>query len=73
MSPDLHIIEISLKDGRAFVLIADQAHDPMSARRITLEFPLTDLGGGTYRDREVHIMAEAQAILSAASDVLHER
>jgi hypothetical protein len=73
MSSDLHIIEISLKDGRAFVLIADQAHDPKSARRITLEFPMTALDGGTYLNREAHIVAEAQAILSAASDVLHER
>ena len=69
----MKLIEASLKGGRAFVLIADQAHDPISARRISLKFPLTALGEGTYLDHEAHIVAEAQTILLAASKVLDER
>jgi hypothetical protein len=70
---DLKIIEISAKDGKGKAILADQAHHLSTARMITIEFPIRGEPPGDFAERETRIVAEAQAVLDAASGALKLR
>jgi hypothetical protein len=69
---DLKVIAITGKDGRAHVVLADQAHDPGSARLVTLEFPVEPQGDAPYAEREAEIAEAAAAVLKEAGAMLRQ-
>ena len=70
---DLLVIDVSVKAGRGHVVLAAGAHDPSSAKLVTLEFPLEAELGGDYPQKEETIVRDAKAILREAGVALDER
>ena len=70
---DLLVIDVSVKEGKGHVVLADKAHDPRSARLITMEFPLDGRPFGPYTMQEEQIVRDAQAVLREATAALRER
>lgn len=71
--PDLLVIDVSVKGGRGHVVLAAGAHDPSSAKLVTLEFPLDEEPGGSYPEKEETIVRDAKAILREADAALDHR
>ena len=67
-----HLIAVAAEDGRAEVVLADQAHDQPAARRVVLTFPLSAALAGGFGEREDQILEEARAILAAAQNALSQ-
>ncbi len=70
---DLQVIEISVRDGKGCVVLADQAHTQDLSRRVVLEFPLPASFEDTFSWREEHVAREAKHLLSAAIQALENR
>lgn len=70
---ELLVIDVSVKDGKGHVVLADKAHDPQAARLITMEFPLDGQPWGSYPTQEEQIVRDAQAVLREATAALRER
>ncbi|TDR93436.1 hypothetical protein [Enterovirga rhinocerotis] len=70
---DLLVIGVSVKEGRGHVVLAARAHDPASAKHVTIDFPLHREPNGPYPDKEETIVRDAKAVLREARAALDER
>jgi hypothetical protein len=69
---DLKVIAITGKDGRGHVVLADQAHDPATARLVTLEVPVEAHEDVPYAEREAAIAEAASVVLREAGAKLRQ-
>ena len=67
---ELLVIGVSVKGGRGHVVLAARAHDPASAKHITIDFPLHGEPDGSYPDQEETIVKDAKAVLNEARAAL---
>lgn len=65
-----NLIAVGAQNGRAEIVLADQAHDQPMARRVVLTFPLPAEFTEGFGDREEQLFREATAILAAAQQAL---
>ena len=68
-----HLIAVRSREGKAEIVLADQAHDQGVARRVVLTFPLPVTLADDFTGREEELLDEADAILTAAQITIGRR